>query len=68
VNITVHIARRLNTRIAATAMMDGVEWEARCYNKRRHRWETEKVRASLDRQGITGVQSTGPQQEVVRVW
>jgi len=46
VNITVHIARRLNTRIAATAMMDGVEWEARCYNKRRHRWETEKVRAS----------------------
>jgi len=43
---TGHIARRLNTRMAATAMMEGMEWSARRYSRKQRRWLTERVKAS----------------------
>lgn len=41
-----HVARRLNTRMASTAMKDGLEWEARRYCRRQGAWLTEKIQAS----------------------
>lgn len=41
----VHIARRLNTRLAADAMMEGLAWEARRYDNR-DGWVVSTVQAS----------------------
>ncbi|CAB1101469.1 unnamed protein product [Ectocarpus sp. CCAP 1310/34] len=43
---TLLIARELNTRMAATAMMEGMEWSARRYSRKQRTWLTERIKAS----------------------